>query len=491
MTTATDCRPASFFTPAAKRGITIVIMLIIFLIESIGPFDMLVASFYIGVVAISGEAGNRRWILSVAAGSGVLNVLSFLFFHDLNSRVSLQACLATLVAVYVVAYLVLNHKAAQNELKFHQEILCRNQALFESTQRLSSTGSITLSFPSMDMEWSAEAKRMLGFGSVHSPLLSDLLMLSHADDHELMLNTIQGLNRRKSLTDTEFRINLPDRVTKIVRLVARPSGLQDCESQITMVLIDVTSARESEDDFQRRQSELAHSHCVMTFNEIVASIAHEVNQPLAAVVTSAQSGLRWLNRLTPDIAEVDLALVRVVEQTNRASAFMKNLREQSLDCVRVPEPVRIGDILENVENFLKRKARLGQIDVSFHVAYDTPLVTADRVQIQHVVMNLISNAIDSLSLNYSSVREVVVVASRSISGDLSVSVRDSGVGIRREDFNKLFTPFFTTKTNCVGIGLAICRSIIEAHGGRVWAGTDRNSGAIFNFSLPHVGKVSI
>jgi signal transduction histidine kinase len=491
MTTATDSGLAYLLRASAKRGVMIFFMLVFFLIDSIGPFDFVVAVFYIGVVAISGEAGDRRWILRVASGCGFLTVLSCLLFHEPGSRYSLEAPLATLIGICIVAHLVLEKKETKNQLRFQADLLGRSQALLESTQNLSSTGSISLLFPSMDMHWSVEAKRIFGFDGDNSPLISDLLRSIHADDHDLVLSTIQGLYRQQSPAEAEFRIILSDRRTKIIRLVGRPTGLTDDLAEITMVLIDVTSARESEDRFQQCQTELANIQRVMTFNEIIASIAHEVNQPLAAVVTSAQSGLRWLNRPTPDIAEIDLALLRVVEQTNRASAFMKNLREHSLESVRVAEPVCIREILKSAEPFLKREARASQIDISFHINNDTPLVSADRLQIQHVIMNLVVNSMESLSINYGGIREVIVVGSRSVSGDLSVSVRDSGAGIRGEDLDKLFTPFFTTKINRVGVGLAICRSIIEAHGGRIWAGSERHAGAIFNFSLPQLGKVSI
>ncbi|WP_177182231.1 sensor histidine kinase [Pseudomonas sp. NFR16] len=466
-------------------------MMIIFLIDSIGPFDMVAAFSYVGVVAISGETGSRRWILSVASGCGALTVLSYVFFHGLNLQFSLESCLSTLVAIYIVSYFVMGQNETKNKLQSQKKVLDRSQALFEITQSLSSTGSISFSLPSMDMEWSAEAKQIFGFDSHHSPLMGDLIRLTHVDHHDLVVTTIQGLCRQQSSTDAEFRIILPDRKTKMIRLVAKPLGLAGDFSEITVVLIDVTFARECEDRFQERQTEIIRINRVMTFNEIIASIAHEVNQPLAAVVTSAQSGLRWLNRSTPDIAEVELALLRVAEQTNRAGAFMSNLRGKSLESVRVVEPVCIRDILKGAEVFMMRDARLNQVDVRFHIDDDIPVVAGDLVQIQHVVMNLVSNSIESLSLSYKGVRQVIVLASRNINGDLSVSVRDSGGGIRSEDFDKLFTPFFTTKINGVGVGLAICRSIIEAHGGRIWAGSERHSGTVFSFSLPQLGKVSI
>ncbi|WP_460044464.1 sensor histidine kinase [Pseudomonas sp. S2_H01] len=491
MTNATDCGRAWSSSGAAMRGIILLLMLIFFLLESIGPFGTVASFFYILVVAISGEAGDRRWVIIVASGSGLLTVLSNLLFHDSNLHFSLEACLASLLAIYIVAHLVLGKKEAKYRLTFQQQILHRTQALLESTQNLSAAGSISFLFPSMDMQWSVEAKRICGFDRNDSPLISDLLRSTHVDDHDLVLQTIQGLCCQQSSTDSEFRLVLADRKTRIIRFVASPIGSVDELSEVTVILIDVTSARESEDRFQQHQAELAHINRVMVFNEIIASIAHEVNQPLAAVVTSAQSGLRWLNRETPNLAEVDLALLRVVEQTNRTSTFMNNLREHSVESVRVAEPTCIREIFKSADILLKREARAYQIDVSFHINSDTPLVAADRVQIQHVIMNLVSNSIEAVSQCSSGVREIIIVASRSISGDLSVSVRDSGTGIRSEHFENLFIPFFTTKKHGVGVGLAICRSIVEAHGGRIWAGSERRAGAIFNFSLPQLGKVSI
>jgi C4-dicarboxylate-specific signal transduction histidine kinase len=252
-------------------------------------------------------------------------------------------------------------------------------------------------------------------------------------------------------------------------------------------LMDVTAARTAEEALQRSQSELAHITRVTTLGELAASIAHEVNQPLAAVITNAESGLRWLNRNEPDVVEVRNAIERIIAQANRASEVVKRVRAISRKAVPEHGKVDVSELVKETTQLVEREIKRNKITLRCYMDERAPLINGDRVQLQQVIINLIINAMQAMSHHVGGPREVLILVKRSETHDLGVTVRDNGPGILEKNIPNLFEPFFTTKAKGVGMGLAICRSIIEAHGGRIWASSEPGNGASFNFSLPRYG----
>jgi len=243
-------------------------------------------------------------------------------------------------------------------------------------------------------------------------------------------------------------------------------------------------AREAEERRQEMLQQLAHANRLATMGQLTASIAHEVNQPLSATVNYAGAALRWLKAQPPDLQEARDALESIVRSGNRASEIVGRIRAMAKK-----EPAHEDDIFLNqkimgVLALAYDEAAKHQIEVFTELAPDLPVLRGDRVQIQQVLLNLIVNAIEAMSTHTEGPRELVVRTEATEDGGAAVFVRDTGPGLEPEALEQVFQPFHTTKAGGMGMGLAICASIIEAHGGRLWASPNEPRGAVFQFTLP-------
>jgi C4-dicarboxylate-specific signal transduction histidine kinase len=242
--------------------------------------------------------------------------------------------------------------------------------------------------------------------------------------------------------------------------------------------------RESERRYRETQMALAHANRVTTMGQLTASIAHEVNQPIAAAVTSAHAALRWLGGHPPDLGEAREALDAIIKDGNRAGDVIGRIRALVKNVPPQHDQLDINEaILEVIE--VTRSELLGNgVSLQTELAKGLPLIRGDRVQLQQIVLNLIMNAVEAMSDASMGSRDLLISTAEDISNGVLVAVRDSGPGLSPESLNRLFDPFYTTKPSGMGMGLSICRSIIEAHGGRVWAAANVPHGASFHFSLP-------
>jgi len=243
-------------------------------------------------------------------------------------------------------------------------------------------------------------------------------------------------------------------------------------------------ARESDRRYREMQMELAHANRVATMGQLTASIAHEVNQPIAATVINAEAALRWLGAGSLNAEEVRRALTSIIKDGNRAAEVINRIR--ALIKKAPPRKDRLevnGVILEIIELTRGEAARNG-ISVLTELADHLPVVGADRVQLQQVLLNLIVNAIEAMGAAGEGPRELLISTGEIESSGVMVAVRDSGPGLESAMLTRIFDSFYTTKQTGLGLGLSICRSIIEAHGGRLWASTNQRRGATFQFTLP-------
>ena len=238
----------------------------------------------------------------------------------------------------------------------------------------------------------------------------------------------------------------------------------------------------AEEALRRAQAELAHVARVTTLGELTASIAHEVNQPITATVINARAALRWLAERPPDLQEARQALTRIVSDGLRAGDIISRVRDLMKKAPLRPDRLDINDAIREVIELTRAEAAKDDVLVQLELADRLPFVIGDRVELQQVVLNLIVNAIEAMSNVAEGQRELLISTARA-KPDVLVTVRDSGPGLSAADPERLFESFHTTKPNGLGMGLSISRSIIEAHGGRLWASANAPRGAVFQFTL--------
>ncbi|TXC79051.1 trifunctional serine/threonine-protein kinase/ATP-binding protein/sensor histidine kinase [Paraburkholderia azotifigens] len=243
-------------------------------------------------------------------------------------------------------------------------------------------------------------------------------------------------------------------------------------------------ARESERRYREVQTELAHANRVATMGQLTASIAHEVNQPIAATVTNAQAALRWLNAQPPNIDEVGQTLRQIVKDAGRAGDVLGRIRNLVRKVPPRKEPVDINEAIREVIELTRGEATKSGASVQTRLSEGLPLIEADRVELQQVLLNLIMNALEAMRGVSDRARELVVSTDAAESNRVLVSVRDSGPGFGPDGAEQAFAPFYTTKPTGLGMGLAICRSIIEGHRGRLWASANVPRGAVVQFTVP-------
>jgi PAS domain S-box-containing protein len=242
--------------------------------------------------------------------------------------------------------------------------------------------------------------------------------------------------------------------------------------------------RASEQRLLDAQMELARVTRVTALGELTASIAHEVNQPLTAIVANAEAGLRWLRRGTPDVEAACRSVEWVINDGNRASEVIRRVRAMAKKSGIEMVPLDINDVVREIIALVQRELISHQVALRADLASPLPMVLGDRIQLQQVLINLVMNAIEAMQSVTDRPREIVIRSRQDEPQQVLVCVTDCGVGISAETADRLFTTFFTTKSSGMGMGLSICRSIMEAHGGRLWASANLPHGATFQFSLP-------
>ncbi|HSO76646.1 MAG TPA: ATP-binding protein, partial [Blastocatellia bacterium] len=242
--------------------------------------------------------------------------------------------------------------------------------------------------------------------------------------------------------------------------------------------------RHAEEVLQQTQSELAHVARVMTTGELAATIAHEVNQPLTAMVANATAIRRMLGNGKADPGEAREAIEDIVKDAHRASEVVGRIRSLLKKGSHRKEPLAINKVIEEVVAIVRNNIAGKGVSLRMELAAGLPDVYADRVEMQQVILNLVMNAVDAITRASDADRNLLMSTARDASGGVLVEVRDSGVGIAAENLGRIFDAFYTTKPEGMGMGLSICRTIIEAHGGRLWAESHKNQGATFRFTLP-------
>jgi PAS domain S-box-containing protein len=380
----------------------------------------------------------------------------------------------------------------KREIVKHQKVeaeLRLSEAYLAEAQRLSHTGSWAWSPPPGDIRyWSEECYRVQGFDPKGGqPRYETFFQRIHPNDQARIAEVIERAVREKEEFEFDYRIIHPGGEIRDARSFGHPilDPFGDLVEYVGTI-IDVTDRRQVEKErerFREAQSDLAHVSRMTTMGELTASLAHEVNQPIAAAVTYAGTCVRWLTRDDPQLEEARQAATEAARNAKRAADIINRIRSLSKKGESKRQLVDINEVIREIVALLQNEARRYSISIRTDLNANLPNVMADSVQVQQVMMNLIMNGIDAMR-DVDRTRELTIRSQTGEDHQLVISVSDAGVGLPSQQREQIFNAFFTTKSHGIGMGLRISRSIVESHGGRLWATDNSPQGATFYFTLP-------
>ena len=399
-----------------------------------------------------------------------------LFSFGVGDPIDLVASIAFLTTSVVITQLV---SRVRNLM---QEKLERSETYLAEAQQLSHTGSFGWKVATGEISWSAETFRIFQLDQTKKPTLELIFERMHPEDATFVKQAVETATQEAKDFQFEHRLLMPDGSVKCINVVAHAGTDNAGRLEFVGAVMDVTKRKRAEDSLHDAQANLARIARLTTMGELTASIAHEVNQPLAAVVTNANACLRWLDRASPDLDEARDAIRRIIRDGNRGSEVIARIRAILNKEPKAKEKLDINDVVR--ETIALTRVYLQGASLQTELSPALPGVLADRVQLQQVLLNLMVNAIDAMKTVTDRPR-ILRLQTKSIEGgDILVVVQDSGIGLDQKLMDQLFEVFYTTKPQGMGMGLAISRSIIDGHGGRLWAEANDGPGATFKFTLP-------
>jgi len=446
--------------------------LAIFVVDTATTLDIAVAVLYVIVVLLSANFFSRQGVLLAASGCAVLTVTSFLISHGLTVGTPLVRCLVSLSALGATTLLVLKNQAA-------------NMALREQARLLDLTHD-AISVRDMNdviSYWNRGAEELYGWrsdeavGKVFHQLARTVFPVPREEIKAELISSGRWEGDLVHARRDGTRVTVSSRWSLQRDERGRPVAIMGTSN-------DVTERNRAQEALYRAQVELAHVARVVTLGELTASIAHEVKQPLAGIVTNGSACLRWLARVPPELDEARCSVESMIDDAMRASEVVLGLRALS----KKTDPMRVlldlTEVVEEIVPLVRRELLDNRVTLRLELARALPPVLGDRVQLKQVIMNLLINSIQAMAPVEDRPRELLIRSQCHGTDRMLVEVQDSGIGIDENSMQRLFNAFFTTKPDGMGMGLSICRSIIESHGGRIWASRNNGPGAAFHFTLP-------
>lgn len=485
---------------ALHAAAALALALLIFALDVMSPLQGAVAVLYTIVVVIAARPGSRSLVLATGGVCAGLALAGYVISHGGDPLGSAAMRLGVSLVAILVTSLLSASQISSARAQRHAD--ARYATIFNAA-----------GFPIWESDWSGAYRLLQGGTEPGSEVAQRAAATSYVRNANLQAAQLFGYRGRMDLIGTSiaqhYTDGAADAQSRIFRKLLQGENPVEVETQfvniagdtldvvlrislppdshgwdrVLVTALDVTERNKTQQRLAESHAELTHMARVMTLGQIAASIAHEVNQPLSAVINYAKSGRRWLQREAPDALEVRDCLEQIAHNGERAAEVIAGIR----DLTRKTDPVRgqvdINQVFAETTALLVRELRAAGVGLRGDLARDLPGVVADRVQIQQVLMNLILNASHAMSDTPPDDR-VVLVAAHPVGDRLDITVRDQGVGLNGKDPEALFRPFFTTKAQGMGMGLTICRSIIEQHGGTLVAEPNPGGGLTMRFSLP-------
>jgi PAS domain S-box-containing protein len=380
------------------------------------------------------------------------------------------------------------------ERKQAEEALRRSEAYLAEAQRLSHTGTWAFN-KAATLYWSEETYRIVGLDPLQGPPTRETMRQRiHPDDRDRVYEKLREAVAQKRDFAMEFRILLPDGTVRYLENTGHPLFSARGEFlEMVGSTIDVTErrrAREEHERLRQLESELAHVNRLSIMGELTASLAHEILHPIATARNNARAAIRFLDMIPPNMAEVREALECIVRDADRGKDIVDRIRDHVKKAPPRNNRFDLNEAINEVIEMVRTAIDKNRVSVRTRLAPELNTVWGDRVQLQQVLMNLVLNAVEAMGAVEGRERMLLITTEQKGDGGVFVAVHDSGPGIDPEHLQQVFKPFYTTKDSGVGMGLAICRSIIDAHGGGLWAEANEPHGAVFQFALPAVQEDS-
>jgi PAS domain S-box-containing protein len=365
-----------------------------------------------------------------------------------------------------------------------EDALRRSEAYLAEAQRLSVTGSFGWRITSGDVVWSEETYRIFGVDPAVKPTIDLVLQCVHPDDREVVRQEVNRVAEGSHDFDVKHRLLMPDGLVKYLHVRTHRVECESGDEEIVGAVMDITAGRDAQEALQAAQAELAHATRLTTLGEIGTSIAHELSQPLAAIVANAEAGLLWLDHQTPNLGKARHSVELIIKDGNRAGEVIRSIRALSNKADSQRTLLDINEVINEVIALIQHELLSHRVSLRTELAPVLPTVLADRVQIQQVIINLVINGMEAMEAVTDRPRELVMRSCQDQANKVSISVKDTGVGIATENAERLFGAFVTSKSAGMGMGLSICRSIIQSHGGCIWIEPNLTQGAALHFTLP-------